>query len=90
MNFLEGLIMSKKQYDEKQIIERGKSFQYAFTGAIVVNIYTLFLHDALPIYRSKHHHLFIKRFCWDRFCQWCNLSDKYRFANRNIYAFNDH
>lgn len=66
--------MSKKQYDEKQIIERGKSFQYAFTGAIVVNIIILF----------------IKRFCWNRFCQWCNLSDKYRFANRNIYAFNDY
>ena len=30
--------MSKKQYDEKQIIERGKSFQYAFICAIVVNI----------------------------------------------------
>lgn len=41
--------MSKKQYDEKQIIERGKSFQYAFTGAIVVNIIIYLLSDFVGI-----------------------------------------
>ena len=30
--------MSKKRYDEKQLIERGKSFQYAFIGGIAVNV----------------------------------------------------
>ena len=41
--------MSKKQYDEKQIIERGKSFQYAFTCAIVVNIIIYLLSDFIGI-----------------------------------------
>lgn len=37
--------MSKKKYDEKQIIERGKSFQCAFISAIVVNIIIYLLSD---------------------------------------------
>jgi len=41
--------MSKKQYDEKQIIERGKSYQYAFIGAIVVNIIIYLLSDFVGI-----------------------------------------
>lgn len=41
--------MSKKQYDEKQIIERGKSFQYAFTGAIIVNIIIYILSNFVGI-----------------------------------------
>lgn len=41
--------MSKKQYDEKQIIERGKSFHYALTGAIVVNIIIYLLSDFVGI-----------------------------------------
>ncbi len=41
--------MSKKQYDEKQIIERGKSFQYAFICSIIVNIFIYLLSDFIGI-----------------------------------------
>ena len=41
--------MSKKQYDEKQIIDRGKSFQYAFICAIIVNVIIYVLSDFTKI-----------------------------------------
>lgn len=41
--------MSKKIYDERQLIERGKSFQYAFYVVIVSNVIIYILFEFLDI-----------------------------------------
>ena len=41
--------MSKKKYDEKQIIEKGKSFQCAFISAIVINVIIYILGEFIDV-----------------------------------------
>lgn len=41
--------MNKKQYDERQYIERGKSFQTAFVSEIIINIIIYILSEFIGI-----------------------------------------